>query len=77
MIGKKQSDKYPVRLSKEGYEAFEKLKGYLTTTTNEDPEAGILLIQDFTHQFIVYTDALDEGLGAVLCKKVSSSGVLF
>ena len=68
MIGKKQSDKYPVRLSKEGLEAFEKLKGYLTTTTDEDPEAGILLMPDFTQQFIVYTDACDEGLGAVLCQ---------
>ena len=68
MIGKKQSDKYPVKLSQDGIEAFEKLKKYLTTTSNEDPEAGILLMPDFTQQFIVYTDACDEGLGAVLCQ---------
>ena len=68
MIGKKQSDKYPVNLSREGLEAFEKLKRYLTTTSDEDPEAGILLMPDFTQQLIVYIDACDEGLGAVLCK---------
>ena len=78
MIGKKQSDKYPVKLSKEGLEAFEKLKQYLTTTSNESSENGILLMPDFTQQFIVYTDACDEGLGAVLCQNdQSTSCVLF
>ena len=57
MIDKKQSDKYPVRVSVEGLEAFEKLKGYLNTTTNEDPKAVILFMPDFTQYFIVYTDA--------------------
>ena len=68
MIGKKQSGKYPVNMSRKGMEAFKKLKKNLTTTSNEDPEAGILLMPNFTQQFIVYTDAWDEGLGAVLCQ---------
>ena len=72
MIGKKQSEKYPVKLSKEGLEAFEKLKQYLTTTSNESSENGILLMPDLTQQFIVYTDACDEGLCAVLCQNDQS-----
>ena len=66
-IGKKQSDKYSVVLSEAGIAAFERLKRYLTTTTAEEPQNGILMMPDFREQFI-YTDACDEGLGAVLCQ---------
>ena len=55
-----------MQLSEAGLEAFEKLKQNLTTTSNESSENGILLMPDFTQQFIVYTAACDEGLGAVL-----------
>ena len=34
----------------------------------EEPENGILMMPDFKEQFIIYTDACDEGLGAVLCQ---------
>ena len=44
------------------------MKRYLTTTTAEEPENGILMMPDFREQFIIYTDACDKGLGAVLCQ---------
>ena len=78
MIGKKQSDKYPVNLFQEGLEAFEKLKRYLTTTSDEDPEAGILLMPDFTQQFIGIRIRIRCGVVPKLSReKMPTSGFLF
>ena len=54
--------------SEAGKAAFERLKRYLPTTTAEEPENGILMMPDFKVQFIIYSDACDEGLGSVLCQ---------
>ena len=55
-------------LSEAEIAAFQRLKIYLTTTTEEEPENGELMMPDFKEQFIICTDVCDEGLGAVLCQ---------
>ena len=68
MVGKRRSEKVGHELNEKGKAAFEKLKGCLITTTAEDPEAQ-LLMPNFAREFMLYTDACDEGLGAVLCQE--------
>ena len=67
-IGKRRSERVTLELSDKARLAFERLKHCLTTTTEDSPEAGILLMPDFAKPFVLYTDACDEGLGAVLCQ---------
>ena len=68
-VGKRRSEKVGLELDEKGKAAFVKLKGCLTTTTVENPEAGVLLMPNFAREFKLYTDACDEGLGAVLCQE--------
>ena len=77
-ISKNQSDKCPVKLTQEGLESLEKLKRYLTSTSEEEPENWIYMMPDFNLQFILYTDACDEELSAKLKRsaKMSTGGVL-
>ena len=68
-MGKRKSEKVGLELNEKAKATFEKLKGCLITTTVEDPEAGVLLMPNFAREFMLYTDACDEGLGAVLCQE--------
>ena len=68
-VGKRRSEKVRLELSEKATLAFEKLKNCLTTTTSENPDVGILLMPNFDKPFVLYTDACDEGLGAVLCQE--------
>ena len=62
-VGKRRSEKVGLELNEKYQAAFEKLKGCLVIITVEDPEAVVLLITNFAREFVLYTDACDEGLG--------------
>ena len=63
------SEKVNLELDEKGKAEFEKLKGCLTTTAAENQEARVLTMPNFAREFILYMDACDEGLGAVLCQE--------
>ena len=67
-VGKRRSEKVGLELNSKAKLAFEKLKNCLTSTMEENPESGVLLMPNFSKPFVLYTDACDDGLGAVLCQ---------
>ena len=74
--------KVNLELNEKGKAAFEMLKGFLQSSTVEKPEGGVLMIPNFAKEFVLYTDACDEGLWAFIvprrCReKDSPSSILF
>ena len=68
-ITKRKSEKQEIELNERATEAFEKLKVCLTTTNEDEPEVGVLMMPNFNKPFILYTDACNLGLGAVLSQE--------
>ena len=64
----KKEKKVEITTTENEIAAFEKPKNCLVTTSDENPDSGILLLTDFEKPFILYTDACHEGIGAVLCQ---------
>ena len=54
-VGRRRSEKVNLKLDEQVKAAFEKLKECLTTTTAENPEAGVLMMPNFAREFILYT----------------------
>ena len=60
-VGKRRSEKMNLELNQKSKAAFTRLKSSQTTTTIDNLEIGVLMIPDFVKEFVLYTDACDEG----------------
>ena len=56
-ITKRKSEKQEIELNKRATEAFEKLKVCLTTTSEDEPELGVLIMPNFNKP-LSYTQML-------------------
>lgn len=63
-VSKNESKNYPIKLNENAINAFDTLKGILSSS-------DILVFPDFNKPFIITTDASNVALGAVLSQKTS------